>query len=403
MSARAPDEPLLQRWRDLALAALGAEREEIDALNVYPVPDGDTGTNLFLTIEAARRELGHRRRRARPADLRLAWRSSPEVRCSGPAGNSGVIVARSLRRLCERLAAAGPERSAALLADTLTLAAEAGVRGGRPAGGGHDADVARAVADAAAGGAASCPGRQPLGHHRAAAEAAREALDGHLSSWPVLEEAGVVDAGGRGLCVLLDAAVSRHRTGRRSRPHGSATSDRRCRDRAPGGPVRRRAWLRGHVSPRRGGHPDPRAAPALAGLGDSLVVVGGDGLWNVHVHVDDVGAAIEAGVVAGRPHRIRVTHFAEPRQPRASGAGSRPGPRGVVAVAAGPGLASLFARRVPIVVERRRAPAGRRRDPRGDPRAGQRLRSSCCPTTPRARGRRGGGPDGARGRASGPR
>ena len=49
----------------------------------------------------------------------------------------------------------------------------------------------------------------------------------------------------------------------------------------------------------------------LAGLGDSLVVVGGEGLWNVHVHVDDVGAAIEAGIAAGRPHRIRVTHFAD--------------------------------------------------------------------------------------------
>ena len=55
----------------------------------------------------------------------------------------------------------------------------------------------------------------------------------------------------------------------------------------------------------------PALKKALAGLGDSLVVVGGEGLWNVHVHVDDVGAAIEAGIEAGRPHRVRVTHFAE--------------------------------------------------------------------------------------------
>ena len=77
-----------------------------------------------------------------------------------------------------------------------------------------------------------------------------------------------------------------------------------------------------------------RCASALAALGDSLVVVGGEGLWNVHVHVDDVGAAIEAGIEAGRPHRIRVTHFAEqiaaaraaaPRAERA-GAGSSPSP-----------------------------------------------------------------------------
>ncbi|MYU19344.1 dihydroxyacetone kinase, partial [Streptomyces sp. SID8361] len=47
----------------------------------------------------------------------------------------------------------------------------------------------------------------------------------------------------------------------------------------------------------------------LDALGDSLVVVGGDGLWNVHVHVDDAGAAVEAGIQAGRPYRIRITHF----------------------------------------------------------------------------------------------
>jgi hypothetical protein len=77
---------------------------------------------------------------------------------------------------------------------------------------------------------------------------------------------------------------------------------------------------------------------ALAPLGDSLVVVGGEQLWNVHVHVDDVGAAIEAGIAAGRPHRVVVTHFAE------QVAAAKPAPRGrvVLATAAGPGLAQLF-------------------------------------------------------------
>ena len=85
----------------------------------------------------------------------------------------------------------------------------------------------------------------------------------------------------------------------------------------------------------------------LAGLGDSLVVVGGEGLWNVHVHVDDVGSAIEAGIEAGRPHRVRVTHFAEQiaaREPR-----QRVG-RAIVAVAAGPGLAGLFEEAGAVVV-----------------------------------------------------
>jgi dihydroxyacetone kinase-like predicted kinase len=95
----------------------------------------------------------------------------------------------------------------------------------------------------------------------------------------------------------------------------------------------------------------PGLRTALAPLGDSLVVVGGDGLWNVHVHVDDVGAAVEAGIAAGRPHRIQVTHFAEQR----AGAGPEaPGPRAegrtVVVLAAGAGLADLFARAGATVV-----------------------------------------------------
>jgi dihydroxyacetone kinase-like predicted kinase len=74
-----------------------------------------------------------------------------------------------------------------------------------------------------------------------------------------------------------------------------------------------------------------------------LVVVGGEGLWNVHVHVDDVGAAVEAGVAAGRPHRIRVTHFVEQIAARAapSAAGEATG-RAVVVLAFGDGLAALF-------------------------------------------------------------
>ncbi len=90
----------------------------------------------------------------------------------------------------------------------------------------------------------------------------------------------------------------------------------------------------------------------LALLGDSLVVVGGDGLWNVHVHVDDVGAAIEAGIQAGHPHRVRVTHFADQVSRQAAHRGRVGGGRGVVAFAAGPGLADLFSESGAVVVER---------------------------------------------------
>ncbi|HSX67760.1 MAG TPA: Dak phosphatase, partial [Nocardioides sp.] len=80
----------------------------------------------------------------------------------------------------------------------------------------------------------------------------------------------------------------------------------------------------------------------LGGLGDSLVVVGGDGLWNVHIHTDDVGAAIEAGIHVGRPYRVKVTHFAEQVAAAKARRPSRLG-RKIVAVTAGPGLQQLFA------------------------------------------------------------
>ncbi|MGB0100480.1 MAG: Dak phosphatase, partial [Nocardioides sp.] len=93
----------------------------------------------------------------------------------------------------------------------------------------------------------------------------------------------------------------------------------------------------------------PALRDALAPLGDSLVVVGGEGLWNVHVHVDDVGAAIEAGIAAGRPYRVRVTHFAEQVAEARQRTTSRSG-RKVVAVAAGPGLTALFEEAGAVVV-----------------------------------------------------
>ncbi|GAA3108117.1 hypothetical protein [Nonomuraea salmonea] len=94
-----------------------------------------------------------------------------------------------------------------------------------------------------------------------------------------------------------------------------------------------------------------RAVAALRGeldaMGDSLVVVGGDGLWNVHVHVPEAGPAVEAGIRAGRPYRIRITYLAERTHKGGSGSG-------VVAVAAGDGIAALFEECGAIVV--RRAP-----------------------------------------------
>jgi uncharacterized protein len=333
---------LVRVWCDRALRSLGDAREEIDALNVYPVPDGDTGTNLYLTFEAARAAL----LQADATDPATALRALGRGALLGARGNSGVILSQLIRAGSETLATVTPETPPGkVLADLLVAAAKAGYEAvGTPVEG-TILTVAREAGEAATRVAAA--GGSIAQTIAAAAQQARDALERTPDMLPVLAAAGVVDAGGRGLCVLFDAAemvltgVRRVRAApTRQPPHhvvpvpvlsGSSPGA----DLGPDGPSSEVMYLL---------DADDAAIPllrrTLAGLGDSLVVVGGDGLWNVHVHVDDVGAAIEAGITAGRPHRIRVTHFADQVRRRPA----RPtGSRRVVVVAAGPGLERLFA------------------------------------------------------------
>ena len=163
---------------------------------------------------------------------------------------------------------------------------------------------------------------------RTAATAAAEALLRTPEQLAILRDAGVVDAGGRGLCVVLDAvesAVTGKRPVRASTtigsraipvplPTGDLTAD---------GPAYEVMYLLDAED-----DAIPGLRTRLAPLGDSLVVVGGEGLWNVHVHVDDVGSAVEAGIEAGTPRRIRVTHFAEQLERTRSSRSQRTGRAG---------------------------------------------------------------------------
>ena len=335
---------VVSRFVDVAAEALSRAREEIDALNVYPVPDGDTGTNMFLTMSAAREGL-REALAADPDDLGAAMAALSRGALLGARGNSGVILSQLLGAVVGRIARARPiERNAKVTAAALVEATEAAYAAvGTPVEG-TILTVARAASDAASASALN-PRSRARDVFAAAAAAAREALERTPEQLPVLRAAGVVDAGGRGLCVILDAAET-VLTGRRP---VSLPASRRARpiptpvlptgtegDLQEDGPAYEVMYLLDA--------PDEAIAPlrsALAPLGDSLVVVGGDGLWNVHVHVNDVGAAVEAGIAAGRPHRIQVTHFAE--QMAAARARITLHGRSIVAVAAGDGLAGLFA------------------------------------------------------------
>lgn len=318
---------LVRDWADRALHALGQAREEIDALNVFPVPDGDTGTNLFLTVEAAAREA-----QAAPDSLPAVTAGLARGALLGARGNSGVIVSQVLRGIGEVLGGQreGEPLQAAAVIEALRRAADLSYAAvARPVEG-TILTVARAAAEAAAG----CPSEDAATTMRAAVAGAQDALARTPDQLPALRHAGVVDSGGAGLVVVLRAleetvsGVRRHAPLPRPVIVGP-------QEHAPHPDYDGPAYEVMHLL-----EADDAAVATLRSeldaLGDSLVVVGGDGLWNVHVHVDDAGAAIEAALRAGRPSRVRITYLSAP--PPAS---ERSG-RAVVAVTHGPGIAELL-------------------------------------------------------------
>lgn len=360
---------VLRAWARTALSELGRARAEIDELNVYPVPDGDTGTNLYLTWEAACDALPE-------GELTFAEAVQAFGRGAllGARGNSGVITSQLVRacglRLAENLPAerlgrpASPEgeaarasetravladarmSEAAAFADALAFAADAAYSAVAQPVEGTMLTVARQAANAAL--EAANAGKSLAEVCLAAVAAARVALTKTTEQLEVLRRAGVVDAGGAGLVVILGAMESvlsgrgpAATTGVPARvPPLEALVPAQGTDLDPDGPAYEVMYLLEAPDEQIG---DFRQQ--LAGLGDSVVVVGGDELWNVHVHTDDVGATIELGIGIGKPYRIRVTHFADlaHRVPVPN--------RAVIAVAAGDGLANLFAEAGAVVVQ----------------------------------------------------
>ncbi|MEU2158439.1 DAK2 domain-containing protein [Streptomyces sp. NPDC019396] len=323
---RVLDALVVRTWCVLALEALGREREELDAINVYPVADGDTGTNLYLTVESASRAVNAVFAGASAAPgLGDAMRAMAHGALIGARGNSGTILAQLLRGMTEVLVEQGGGVAAAL---------RRAARSAREAVAHPVEGTILSVATAA--GSAAVPDDDDPAALAAAYAGARQALRETPRQLDVLGRAGVVDAGGQGLLAVLGALVQavtgdtpvRLPAARLASPAHPVVAEP-CAD---GGPAFEVIYLLEAED-----SAVARLRTRLDGLGDSLVVVGGDGLWNVHVHVDDAGAAVEAGVEAGRPYRIRITHFDTP-----SPAESRePAQRAVVAVVPGEGLAAL--------------------------------------------------------------
>jgi uncharacterized protein len=355
--SRTLDAALLSRWTRAATTALEEHCAEIDRINVFPVPDRDTGTNLLLTmraaVDAARRLLRENGSACAASAVAAAMARGAVM---GARGNSGVILSQVLRGMAEACAGtAGP--SGAVLADALQRAhrlATAAVA--RPREG-----TALTVLSAAAAAAAAAPADRLDAVARAAADAARVAVSATTGQLPELARAGVVDAGGLGLYVVLDVLAgllddrrdepvlatsgSPHRPVARGRDvlvaereSGSTAHDYEVMYLLDGTDAERVDALRGE----------------LGALGDSVAVVGdGAGLWNVHVHCTDVGAAIEAGIAAGRPHRITVVRFADPVGTAAAPAERFVRDRAVLMIVEGVEVAELARSAGAVVIERR--------------------------------------------------
>ncbi len=325
---------------------LQRHQEAINRLNVFPVPDGDTGTNMVLTLESVVAELDQL-----PTDAPLVEVCQAVAHGSlmGARGNSGVILSQLLRGFCSRIAA-GPAPGSAEVAEALVEAASLARKAVvRPVEG-----TILTVAHAAGEGAeAACTsGAELTGTLEAAREAAQRALDATPSLLPALAEAGVVDAGGAGYVLLLDALLSA--IDGRPLPEAPIASAEVGATARPNMTVDLSGGLRYEVMYFL--HAPDETIPFFkevwAGIGDSIVVVGGDGTWNCHIHTDDPGAAIEAALDCGRPRSIRVNDLSDQveeerwvrehvGQPPAEPAGAAP-TTAVVAVVVGEGIGRIF-------------------------------------------------------------
>ena len=336
-----------------------AHQEGINRLNVYPVPDGDTGTNMTRTLDAVVAEL-----EGADAGLETTCEAISHGSLMGARGNSGVILSQILRGLAATMRTNTPP-TATKLADALKAASVAAYEAVLKPIEGTILTVVRETADAAQ--RAAHDGATLAAMLHVARAAGRTALANTPEQLPVLKDAGVVDAGGAGFLLLMDSAL--HVVDGEPLPEPedvagpSAEQLERVMQRAANDGVVDVSELRYEVMFLLNIEDAKSKAfmEAWGKIGDSIVVVGGDGLYNCHVHTNDIGAAIEAPLeLGGKPFKIRVTDLfeevAEEHAQREAELGvsnttpvRRPAVKqlppvncAVVAVCSGDGLAELF-------------------------------------------------------------
>ena len=343
------DGPLLSRMIVHAAASISAQKQQINELNVFPVPDGDTGTNMSMTIATASAEL-----RKKPlTGVGAAAQANANALLRGARGNSGVILSLLFRgfakALKDRDTADGADFAAAL--DCGVSTAYKAVM--KPAEG-TILTVSRLCARRAAEAA-----QEDLSVEFVLDEALKEghiALADTVNQNPVLKKAGVVDAGGKGFLVILQGMLDELRG--MPMPQGPQEEDAAVQDHADFGAFQTGDIQFGYCTEficSRDTQKDPEALRGfLSALGDSLVLVVDDEIIKVHVHTNHPGKVLEEALTYGALQTVKIENMRSQHTElleeagQAAGAPAPQGPAapekkyGFVSVCAGEGIAAVF-------------------------------------------------------------
>ena len=325
-----------------AAASIEIHKQQLNELNVFPVPDGDTGTNMSMTISAAAAEL----RKTEDPSLEKASSVTASAMLRGARGNSGVILSLLMRGMAKALKG-HEECDGTLWAHALQEGVDAAYKAIMKPTEGTILTVARLAASKAATAARENNYLEFV--HEAAIAEAKVALADTVNQNPVLKKAGVVDAGGKGWLFALEAMLSALRGEDIAVPEGAVEVKEQADFSDFADEDITFTYCTEFIVSREGdGNPDDLRA-FLNELGDSLVLVDDDEIIKVHVHTNDPGAALHEAVKYGsfvtvkiENMRLQHTEKVMSEQELAPKIAEPEKPIGVVSVCAGSGLADVF-------------------------------------------------------------
>jgi len=330
-----------RRLMTSAAAAIEINKQKLNELNVFPVPDGDTGTNMAMTINAAAADL----RKADDPGLEQVAAISASAMLRGARGNSGVILSLLMRGISRKLKGA-EECNGVLWAQALQEGVDAAYKAVMKPAEGTILTVARLAAAKATAAAQENNYFEYV--HMAAIEEARAALADTVNQNPVLKKAGVVDAGGKGWVVVLEAMLSALRGEDIVAPESTETASEATFSDFDTEDITFTYCTEFIISRENDNDPE-KLREFLSSLGDSLVLVDDEEIIKVHVHTNDPGKALHEAIDYGsfvtvKIENMRLQHTEKVlnEQDKAPKIAEPEKALGVVSVCAGEGLAEVF-------------------------------------------------------------